>query len=206
VDVVPAVEGLVLSLGASPWVLLAVLVLTTVDGFFPPVPSESLVIAVAALSVGGDGPTLWALVLVAAVGALAGDMVAHTIGRRAGGRAWPGGRRGRAALEGARRRLAHSGGTVVLTARFVPVGRVAVNMAAGAVGYPRPRFLKIAAVGAAAWALCSTTLGVVAGAVLEEHPLAAVAVGVLGGLALGVAVDALVRRTTPARPTRPTGR
>ena len=49
-----AIEGVVLGL-AVPWILLAVTLLATIDGFFPPVPSESIVIAVAVLTITGDG-------------------------------------------------------------------------------------------------------------------------------------------------------
>ncbi|WP_418608443.1 hypothetical protein [Georgenia sp. SUBG003] len=55
-ELMQAVEEFVLGLAGSPWILLAVTVLATIDGFFPPVPSESIVIAVAALSVSGDAP------------------------------------------------------------------------------------------------------------------------------------------------------
>lgn len=195
-ELLAAVEGVVLSLAASPWVLLAVALLAALDGFFPPVPSESVLVAAAVLAVAGAGPSLWALVPAAAVGAFAGDVVAYGIGRRirVDERRLLRGRRGSAALAHARRTLARRGGSLILSARFVPVGRVAVKMTAGAVGYPRPRFLLVAVLAAALWASGSTLVGVAAGAALEEHPLAAVAVGTAGGLLAGLALDRVLGR------------
>src|SRR5690606_41677879 len=62
--------------------LRILLLLATLDGFFPPVPSESVVIAVAVLAMTGTGPSLWLLILVAALGAFTGDVIAYTIGSK----------------------------------------------------------------------------------------------------------------------------
>jgi len=193
-ELMQAVEEFVLGLAGSPWILLAVTVLATIDGFFPPVPSESIVIAVAALSVSGDAPSLWFLVLAAAVGAFTGDLIAYTIGTKVPIEElrFLRGRRGRATLAWAKRALAHRGAVYILSARFIPIGRVAVNMTAGAVGYPRKRFIGIAAVAAVVWGGYSTLMGLGAGVFLHDHPLIAVAVGVAGGVAAGFAVDKLL--------------
>lgn len=190
-----AIEAWVLGMADSPWLLVAVLVLATVDGFFPPVPSESVVIAVAVLAMTGDGPNLWLLVLVAAAGAFTGDVIAYTIGSKV-----PidrlrvfRGRRGRASLAWARRALAQRGTVLILSARFIPIGRVAVNMTAGAVRFPRPRFILIAAIAAIMWGGYSTLLGMGAGVFLHDHPLIAITVGVAGGVLLGFVVDAVLR-------------
>ena len=202
----------VLDLAASPWALVVLLVCCWVDGFFPPVPSESLVIAVATLTVAGPGPPLWAVVVVAAAGAFLGDLTAFAIGRRVPLDRIPVLRRGRgrASVEWARRSLEHRGGTAVLAARYVPVGRVAVNMAAGAVGFPARRFVGFAAIAAVAWALWSVLLGVAAGALLHDRPLLAVVVGVVVGTLLGLAVDAVAsrrrRQAAPTSSTSTTGR
>ncbi len=189
------IEAWVLGMADSPWLLVAVLALATIDGFFPPVPSESVVIGVAVLAMTGDGPSLWLLVLVAALGAFTGDLIAYTIGTKV-----PidrlrifRGRRGRASLAWARRALAQRGTVLILSARFVPIGRVAVNMTAGAVHFPRARFVLIAAIAAVVWGGYSTLLGIGAGVFLHDHPLVAIAVGVAGGVLIGFAVDATLR-------------
>ncbi|WP_413452167.1 DedA family protein [Georgenia phoenicis] len=190
-----AIESWVLGMADSPWLLVAVLALATIDGFFPPVPSESIVIGVAVLAMTGDGPNLWLLILVAAVGAFTGDLIAYTIGSKV-----PidrlrifQGKRGKASLAWARRALAQRGTVLILSARFVPIGRVAVNMTAGAVRFPRPRFILIAAIAAIVWGGYSTVLGIGAGVFLHDHPLVAIAVGVTGGVLIGFVVDAVLR-------------
>ncbi|MFD1716589.1 DedA family protein [Georgenia deserti] len=193
-DFMAAVEDAVLTLGASPWLLVAVFLLSAIDGFFPPVPSESVVIAAAVLSVAGNGPSLWLLVPAAAVGAFLGDLIAYSIGTKIPVETMRlfRGRRGRAALEYAKRMLARRGSVFILSGRFIPVGRVAVNMTAGAVGYPRSRFAAIDALAAVVWAGYSTLMGLGAGHVLHEHPVIAVVVGVVGGVTVGLGVDKLL--------------
>ncbi|MFH5822109.1 DedA family protein [Georgenia sp. AZ-5] len=201
-----AVEELVLGLAGSPWILLAVVLLATIDGFFPPVPSESVVIAIAVLTVAGDGPSLWLLVLAAAVGAFCGDLIAYTIGTKVpidSLRVFSS-PRGRSSLARAKRALARRGTVFILSARFVPIGRVAVNMAAGAVGFPRRRFVIIAAIAAVVWGGYSTAMGLSAGVFLHEHPLVGIVVGVAGGVGLGMVVDRALgvvqRRWFPSLP------
>ncbi|WP_213283395.1 DedA family protein [Cellulomonas hominis] len=192
----PDVAEWVVLLGGAPWALLVLFALAAVDGFFPPVPSEGAVIALAALGASGGAPELWLVGTVAAAGALTGDLVAYGMGRRVpAGRLralrWRGARRAVAWAEGA---LAERGAAVVLGARFLPGVRVAVNLTAGAVGFPRARFAGLAAVAAVAWAVCSVLLGAGAGRLLAgQHPVLRVAAGVVVGAVLGVALDRVLR-------------
>ncbi|EYR63225.1 hypothetical protein N866_01945 [Actinotalea ferrariae CF5-4] len=186
----------VLALVGSPWAFVALWVLATLDGFFPPVPSETVVIALAAVSAATGRPELWLVVVVAALGAFTGDQVAFAIGRRLPLQRIPvlrGERAGRA-LDRARLALAARGASYIIAARFVPIGRVAVNMTAGAAGYSHRRFTALAAFGSVVWALYSTALGVGAGVWLHDRPLVAAALGVVVGLVLGLVVDAVLRR------------
>jgi membrane protein DedA with SNARE-associated domain len=183
-------------LGGAPWGLLALYALAAVDGVLPPVPSEGAVIALAALGASGGGPDLWLVGAVAAAGALTGDLVAYALGRQVpAGRLqalrWRGVGRAVCWAEGA---LAERGAAVVLGARFLPGVRVAVNVTAGAVGFPRVRFAGLAAVAAVAWAVCSVLLGVGAGRLLAGHPpVLRVAAGVVVGAVLGAALDRVLR-------------
>ncbi|WNB84576.1 VTT domain-containing protein [Cellulomonas sp. ATA003] len=187
----------------SPWALLALFAVVTIDGFFPPVPSESAVIALAALA-GADGaPDLRVLGAVAAAGAFTGDQVAYAIGRRlAVGRVRVlRSARVQRAVVRAQAALAHRGAALIVGARFLPVGRVAVNMTAGAVGYSRRRFTVLAAIAAVTWAAYSIGLGVGAAHLLDaHHPLVGVAVGVLAGLLVGAVLDRVLHRLRRARP------
>lgn len=176
--------------------LLVVWALATVDGVIPPVPSESLVIAVAVLSATGAGPVFGALVAAAAVGAFGGDLLAYTIGRRLPLRRLRifRSRRGQAALDWADHALRTRATSFILGARFVPVGRVAVNMTAGATHFPLRRFVPIAATAALLWAFYTAALGVGAGVFLGERPLLAMAVGIVAGLTIGTTIDLVIRR------------
>ncbi|GMA32262.1 DedA family protein [Litorihabitans aurantiacus] len=176
--------------------LLVLYVFCTIDGFFPPVPSESIVIALATLSIHGDALPLWAVIPVAAAGAMTGDLIAFAIGRRI-----PihrlrifRTRRGRALLAWAEKQLRVRGGVFILAARYVPVGRVAVNITAGAVGFPLRRFLAFDAVAAILWACFGSAIGIVAGALFHGNPLLSIAVGVAGGVLIGLLMDKLLAR------------
>ena len=49
-------ENWILTLAASPLVYVGMYLFAVIDGFFPPIPSESLAIALAALSVASGRP------------------------------------------------------------------------------------------------------------------------------------------------------
>jgi membrane protein DedA with SNARE-associated domain len=189
-------------------VLALLYAVTTIDGFFPPVPSESAVIGLAALPASRGGPEPWLIGMVAALGAFTGDQVAYSLGRRVPVRSLRvmRSRHAQKAIGWAETTLARRGAACIVAGRFVPGGRVAVNMTAGAIGYSRARFSAIAAVASVLWAAYSTALGGGAGHLLEgHHPLAGVGVGVLGGLVTGVVVDRVLelvrrRRSRPALP------
>lgn len=192
-------EQWTLELAASPWIFPVLYAFATIDGFFPPVPSESVVIALTSLSVSTGRPLLWLVVVVAALGAFTGDQIAYQIGKHVRIRElrWFRGRRGSAVLDWAERALTTRGAAFIIAARYIPIGRVAVNMTAGALGFRRPRFVLLTGIAAVTWALYSTAIGVGAGHVLgHDNPVLGVVVGVVGGLAIGVVVDWVLRRVT----------
>ena len=92
-----------------------------------------------------------------------------------------------------RDQLDRRGAAFILSARDVPVGRVAVNVAAGMVGFPARRFTAYAALSSVLWATWTVLLGVCAGALLQGRPLVSVVVGVVGGLLVGLGIDAVLR-------------
>jgi membrane protein DedA with SNARE-associated domain len=190
------IENLVLSLTTSAWIYLAVFCVTVIDGIFPPVPSESIVIAAAATWRVEHTPVLWGVWLVAAAGAWCGDQIAFSIGRAVRLNRVPmlRGPKGRAVLEWAEHALEHRGTAFILAARFIPIGRVAVNLTAGALRFPRRRFMVIDAVGASLWATYGCMLGIFAGSLADDSLLLAITVGVIGGIALGYLADRLLTR------------
>ncbi|HCX84607.1 MAG TPA: hypothetical protein DHV14_05615, partial [Micrococcales bacterium] len=169
--------------------------LCTIDGFFPPLPSESIVIALASLSVSGDAVSLWWVVPIAAAGAMTGDLIAFAIGRRIPLHRvrWFRSGRGRSMLQWAEEQLRVRGGVFILSARYVPVGRVAVNMTAGSVGFPLRRFIAFDAVAAVLWAVYGVLIGTVAGAIFENNSLLSIGVGVVGGVVIGFLLDKVLK-------------
>ncbi len=189
-------EQWVLDLAASPWVFAALFLFATVDGFFPPIPSESVVIALASLSTSTGSPVLWPVIAVAALGAFTGDQIAYQIGTAVHIRRLRlfRGRRGQAVLDWAEHALRDRGAAFIIAARYIPVGRVAVNMTAGALGFRRRRFVLLTGIAAVSWAGYSTLIGIGTGAVLGHSPLVGVITGIVGGFVIGMVVDWAMRR------------
>ncbi|SEB82182.1 membrane protein DedA, SNARE-associated domain [Paramicrobacterium humi] len=189
------VNELILQAVASPWLYLVMFAVAVIDGFFPPVPSETLLVAAAAVAVSAGGANLVLLAAVAAIGAAAGDNVAFSIGRAVGIRRfrWMRAPRIAASFAWAARRLDRNGTALILGARYIPIGRVAVNVSAGALGFSRRRFVPLSLLAGASWAVYSTSIGLLAGHLTREHPLLGAAIGVAVALAVGLIVDRVVR-------------
>lgn len=180
---------------AAPGVLVLVLLLAASDALLPPLPSETVVVALAAVSVAATGPHLALLGLAAAVGAFTGDTGVFLLGRHFGtARLARIRRRGlRRALDLADDTLERRGGLVILVARYVPVGRVAVDLTAGATGFAPRRFVALAALAAVSWAAWTVGVGALAGHWVEDNPLLGAAAGITIALLLGLAADRAVR-------------
>ncbi|AXL12346.1 DedA family protein [Microbacterium foliorum] len=197
------INELILQTVASPWLYAVLFAVTVIDGFFPPVPSETVLVAAAAvLASAGD---IWALLplgLVAAIGAAVGDNIAFGLGRRVGTTRWSWMRRPRvvATFTHAERALSQRSAALILGARYIPVGRVAVNMSAGALRFPWRRFVPLSLVAGTSWSALSLTIGLLAGSWVQEQPLVSAAVGVVIALALGIVIDRVAasrRRRAP---------
>lgn len=176
---------------ASPWLYLVLFAVTIIDGFFPPVPSETVLVAAAAVAAStGDG-NLLLLGLVAAVGAAIGDNIAFAIGRRMGTTrfAWMRRPRVAATFAYAQTALERRSATLILGARYIPVGRVAVNMSAGALAFPWRRFLPLSLVAGLSWSIFSLGIGLLAGAWIKDQPLLSAGLGIVVALVIGVVID-----------------
>ena len=199
---VDILNDLILQASASPWLYAVLFAVTVIDGFFPPVPSETVLVAAAAVAAStGDGNILL-LGAVAALGAAIGDNIAFLIGRRLGTTrfAWMRRPRVAAAFAYAQRALDRRSATLILGARYIPIGRVAVNMSAGALGFPWRRFLPLSLIAGVSWSVFSLAIGLLAGAWLHDQPVLSAAIGVVVALIVGVVIDriaALRRRRTP---------
>lgn len=194
-EILQTIEDWVLHSANQPWVLGVLYLFCVIDGFFPPIPSESIVIALSSVALSGGGQPIWLIIPIAAAGAVTGDLIAYWIGRHIPLHAIPmfQSGRGKKALDGAERQLARRGGVFILAARYIPVGRVAVNMTAGAVGFPFRRFVAFDALAGVMWACYSVLIGTAAGAVFKGNTLLAIVVGVVGGIIIGLLIDRVMQ-------------
>ncbi|WP_432493002.1 DedA family protein [Kineococcus auxinigenes] len=195
------VGGLVAEHAAAWWVPLVVLALSALDGFVPPLPSESVVIALSAVSADTGAPDPLLLGACALVGAFCGDNLTYALGRHSPLRRWVSRhRRLERAFARAERELDRRGAFAVLAARYVPVGRIAVNLTAGAARFPRRRFVGLSALAALTWAAYSVLIGTLAGQWVESTPVAGALVGIAVALVLGFAVDAVLQKVLRPHP------
>ncbi len=186
-----AINEFILAAAGQPWVLFLVFACCVIDGFFPPIPSESVVVGLAAVAATADVPNPLSLAAVAAAGAFLGDNTAYLIGRRTGTQrwAWMRGPRMQKAFSWAGAELHKRPASLILVARFVPIGRVAVNLAAGVSRYPRPRFVVLTVLSALLWAGYSVAIGLFFGQWFEHNHLLGATVAIVCAIVLGILVD-----------------
>lgn len=188
---------LILEAASGWWTLIGLFVLCMVDGFFPVVPSDTLVLGLGSVS-GAPGTPAWFWVIpTAAGGALLGDFIAYRVGRAIGidRFRWmrrPGTQR---TLAWARHGLDKRGVFLIFVARFIPGGRVAVNFVAGTTGFSIRRFLIIDALASLIWASWCFGIGA-AGTAIFDNTLISLAVGIAVAALLGWIFDQLFRRAT----------
>lgn len=186
---------------SSPWIYLLILSIAFLDGFFPVVPSETLVISAGVFAAAGK-PNLALVILVAALGAIAGDHVSYAIGRKSSGRLM---RRQDKAFVWARKVIGERGGLILVVARYIPGGRTATTMTMGAAGYPRRRFTKFDVLAGLSWAVYSALVGYIGGAAFEHDPKKGLLLGLGIAIAVTVTVEAVryVRKKKAAAPAQP---
>jgi membrane protein DedA with SNARE-associated domain len=182
---------------SSPWVLLVVFAVCMLDAFFPPVPSDIVLVAAVAVAVGGSQALLVPLVLVAAAGAIIGDNIVFEIGRRVGTTRyrWMRSRPMRAAISGASTQLRARPASLIITGRYIPVGRIAVNLTAGSVGLPRRTFVPLSIVAGVSWSLYMFVVALIASTWIQNNPLLSALIAAVSAVLLGLLVDRVMSRT-----------
>ncbi|WP_261163949.1 DedA family protein [Microbacterium sp. Marseille-Q6965] len=191
---------------ASPWIFVVAFAMAAVDGFFPPMPSETIVVGAAAVGAATGAPNLLLLALCAALGAFAGDNATYWLGRAIGTERfrWMRGARARRTVDWARGGLRRRGAALILVARYIPVGRVAVNLTAGATRYPVARFVGLSALAAASWAGYSVAIGALSGRWFADDPLLGALIGIVFAMLLGIVVDRVLEWRRVRRERRET--
>lgn len=191
-----AINDFILAAAGQPWVLFLVLACCLIDGFFPPIPSESVVVGLAAVSATAGVPNAWLLVLVAAIGAFSGDNIAYLLGRRIGTTRWRWMRtqRMQGAFRWASRELRRRAASLILVARFIPIGRVAVNLTAGATHFRHAEFIALTGLSAVLWAGYSVGIGAFFGQWFEHNHLLGAVIAIIAAIILGVIVDRIISK------------
>lgn len=200
VDAIVLLETLLVGAVDSAWMLPILFLVCVVDGFFPPVPSEVVLLTAAIVTWTANPPLLVIVFVVAAAGAWIGDNVAYAIGRRAGWRplAWVVRGRSAAAVVAVEEQFRRRPESMVVAGRFVPVARVLINMAAGATRLSYGRFVGLSLIGASSWAMLTALLAVGIGSLVAGHPILGTAIAVAVALVGGVALDRFLTRRRSA--------
>ena len=186
-----AITAWLLAIATSGWVFAALYVLTVADAFLVVLPSETAVTALGAISASSGSPDLALLIGVAWAGAVTGDVSCYLLGRRIGTTRFAWMRRPRVAraIDRAGTALDRRAAAAILTARYIPFARIAVNLVAGASGLRPRRYLPITLVAGLAWALWNVGVGAVVGRLLPDQPVLATAVSIVVAVGVGVTVD-----------------
>lgn len=185
---------------ASPWLYVLLFAIVAADSVFPVFPGETVVITAGAYAVAQESPQALVLIAVTIAAALSGDLISHHVGRGAGpltGR-FRSRRTGDKLLTWAENGLSTRGGSIIVTARFIPGGRTATSIASGMIHYPRPLFAGFALLAATAWALYNVGIGMAGGLLFRERPL----LGVVLGIALALVLSWLIERIRSGREAR----
>ncbi|MGG5171937.1 DedA family protein [Pseudarthrobacter sp. J1738] len=189
-----AINDFILAAAGQPWVLWLVLLCCLIDGFFPPVPSESVVVGLASVAASAGYPSPWLLMVVAGIGAFAGDNIAYQLGQSIGTTRWRWMRTHRLqnGFHWAQRELNRRPASLILVARFIPIGRVVVNLVAGATGFKRQRFVLLTVISAVVWSTYSVALGMFFGQWFASNHLLGVVVAIIGAVVLGLVIDRVI--------------
>jgi membrane protein DedA with SNARE-associated domain len=173
------------------WSYLVVFAASLLDAFFPFVPSETVVITAGVVASTGD-LQLWLVILCAAGGAIAGDNVSYWIGALLGERTVKRlfrSDKARRGFEWAEHQLEARGFYLIIIARFIPMGRIAVTFSSGYThGMTWRRFIVADVIAGFIWATYAAMLGYVGGKQFEEAPWKGLILAfvVAVGIALGV--------------------
>ncbi|RDI34613.1 DedA family protein [Lentzea flaviverrucosa] len=185
---------------SSPWLYAVLIAVSFLDSFLPLIPSEPVVIVAGVYAATGQ-TTIVFVIAATTLGAFLGDLVPYTAGRLLGARVLkrlPPGSKRRAAHDWFTRELDARGGFVLVTTRFIPVGRYLATLSTGLVRYPLGRYLMFIAFATAAWSAYTALTGYLGGVLFQENTLLAMAVGV--GLAFVVTGFIEVVRRVRAEP------
>ena len=170
----------------------------------PVVPTGAVVGAGAAVAVSAGSLSLPLVVLLAALGAFAGDVVTFAICRFGGPAAVRWVARGQHAdrIEEVQGQFRRHGWQIIVVGRLLPAGRIPVLLAAGALAYPWRRLLPASLAAGLVWAVAYALLGVVSGGIFDS-PLVATLIATVLVLLVGVVLNLVSARRRKHRTPPP---
>jgi membrane-associated protein len=190
----------VLGTADSVWVYPLGMILVAVSALIPPVPSTSVFVALGALSVANNVPNGFLLVVSMLAGALLGDLVTYGLVRQRDVAHWRmlSGDRAQKALAASRNRLDHGAVSWVLTSRFVPLGRLTMNVACAVTPTPWGAFMLYSLGAGILWSTYSVGIGALSGLLPGLPTEYVVIVAIALSLVLGRTISAAVAWYSPA--------
>lgn len=187
--------------GAGPASYLLVFGLVLGDAVIAVLPGETTLNVASTMAAQGTMDLGWVIV-AGAFGAVLGDSALYAIARYAGTKV-------RAQLDAAlanskvataKELLGTSAPPLLVLGRYVPGMRFVVNASLGVARHPYVEFLRWSAVGGTVWSVYSCTIAYLVGTVLEDRPLASVAVSALAStVAIALVLLVVVRRVRRIR-------
>jgi membrane-associated protein len=168
-------QSLLTTLGTAALWVSAAIVFTECGLFLFFLPGDSLLFTVGLFTHGGHlSVPIWASCLLLSVAAFLGNVCGYEIGRKAGPAIFdrPNSRIFKPKhIEQTHAFFARFGPRAVILARFVPIVRTFITLAAGAGRMPRRTFFTFSAIGAVLWASGITLLGYALGGVrlIADH-------------------------------------
>jgi membrane protein DedA with SNARE-associated domain len=179
------------------WGYAAVLTAILADSFGLPIPGEVMLLLAAVFAGSGRHLSLPLVISAAVLGAIAGDNVTFTLGRRGG---YPFLRRHGRRLHLGPERLQigeylfrRYGVAVVIVGRLIPVVHIWTAVLAGVSRMPRRYFLPANAVGAIVWAAALGLAGYLVGRAAVHWGDVIAAAGIPLAIVIGVGALLLVR-------------
>lgn len=189
---------------ANWWFLGIILVVAFLDSVVPIVPSETMVI-IGGVAAGMGDQRLLFVIAAGAVGAFLGDNAGYLIGARMSATVqrqadkrpnW------QQRLDWASGQIKLRGGLLLITARFIPMGRTALTVSSGITHQPRRWFVGWVAVATTIWATYAALLGFIGGKTFEDNHTTAFLFA-FGGAISVTAVIELVRHLRSRRAAAP---
>jgi membrane protein DedA with SNARE-associated domain len=179
------------------WGYAAIMTAILADSFGVPIPGEAMLLLASVYAGTTHHLALPLVIVTAAVGAMVGDNITYTLGRRGGYPVLV--RHGRFLHIGEHRLIIGQylfrryGGAVVLVGRFIPVLHIWTAVLAGVNQMPRLRFVLANSVGAVVWATALGLAGYAVGRAVLRSETVFGAAAVPFAVAIGVGVVLVLR-------------